>query len=670
MNILILRRIPKSSTEAKLSEMVKACGQVVRAVRVPGKEMDMVHVYYRKDADAAQAKVMLHGQKLGASPKPIAAYQVTSKQLLLQTLNRMTEDMDLAKRLEAANLVAVDLTWDDCARTKSSAMGPNISDVTLGTDNGDCLRCPVIRSPNFHDLSYDVPMEKITVWSGNHRQDWMEPKKGKEGSGLTPDPDLVKTNLKAVLQNLRSHLSDPASWPNGLSSLYCEKMDANVIASPQACFLPVEPGDEIAFSVNIANYQTSFSNPRVLVLVLTRHGMSCQVIRKNPQRIQFNQYGETASLVAQRLKDNRKARGVAIEGEMKKEEREENMICIVQIPLKPAPPAAAASRRSAYQKPPITSHAMFGAFGVSSVSVIHGDFGFGGGGVMDYYGPDARGAAKRAASEASELFGGAGDSDEEGPVAAAQDEWESTGEIGGACPSPSESGGAGAGGGGDGGGGGFGFDFGASDDIPTPQGGGAKMDSKGMEVFRSSFSLAGGESEQKDQGDHAIIRVSKPTGKKFKEMDGVPVERDERFPVRVTMQFYKIVGNASIGGKEIQEIVHQFATVKALAVQSGSLVTDKETKRTTDWSEKALELTPSPPLTPSTQKDKEPYWYASYPHPLVWSLLPSNHFCDVCKVVVPPHTALWRDVIHDYDVCQSCQLQDVQRKISQSVVFE
>jgi len=48
----------------------------------------------------------------------------------------------------------------------------------------------------------------------------------------------------------------------------------------------------------------------------------------------FNKNGERASYIGERLSDNRRARGGAVEGEMTREEKQQNMIMIIQVPLK------------------------------------------------------------------------------------------------------------------------------------------------------------------------------------------------------------------------------------------------------------------------------------------------------------------------------------------------
>ena len=62
------------------------------------------------------------------------------------------------------------ITWEDTGRFKGSAVGPNISDMTIqvqepiaGTDRFELVLTPVIRYPNFSDKTADIPMDLIQV---------------------------------------------------------------------------------------------------------------------------------------------------------------------------------------------------------------------------------------------------------------------------------------------------------------------------------------------------------------------------------------------------------------------------------------------------------------------------------------------------------------------------
>ena len=149
-------------------------------------------------------------------------------------------------------------SWEDNARNKNSCWGPCISDMTL-TVSQRCM--PVIRQPNFTDLTWDVPMEKIPLMVGNEADD-----------------PLYKVSLKEYLQNIRSFLSKPESWKGEEKSLYCKEKDKEVILSAQACFLPVPKEGDCTFNVSIMNYQSSAYSPAVLAIVATSNGTSAQLI--------------------------------------------------------------------------------------------------------------------------------------------------------------------------------------------------------------------------------------------------------------------------------------------------------------------------------------------------------------------------------------------------------
>ena len=69
----------------------------------------------------------------------------------------------------------------------------------------------------------------------------------------------------------------------------------------------------------------------------------------------------------------------------------------------------------------------------------------------------------------------------------------------------------------------------------------------------------------------------------FTEIAGLPIERDPRFPIRVTVQFYKATSNGVVSEADIQEIRQQIARVYEDADYVGSLVVDGSTDRPTNY---------------------------------------------------------------------------------------
>ncbi len=69
----------------------------------------------------------------------------------------------------------------------------------------------------------------------------------------------------------------------------------------------------------------------------------------------------------------------------------------------------------------------------------------------------------------------------------------------------------------------------------------------------------------------------------FTEIDGLAIERDPRFPVRVTVQFYKATSNGVVSDKDLAGIAAQINRVYADADYVGSLVVDGETHRPTEY---------------------------------------------------------------------------------------
>lgn len=60
----------------------------------------------------------------------------------------------------------------------------------------------------------------------------------------------------------------------------------------------------------------------------------------------------------------------------------------------------------------------------------------------------------------------------------------------------------------------------------------------------------------------------------FREIDGLPIARDPRFPVRVTVQFYKATSTGEVSRREMRELAETIAGVYDDAEATGSLVLD------------------------------------------------------------------------------------------------
>ncbi|MBY0524877.1 MAG: hypothetical protein K2R98_15845 [Gemmataceae bacterium] len=80
----------------------------------------------------------------------------------------------------------------------------------------------------------------------------------------------------------------------------------------------------------------------------------------------------------------------------------------------------------------------------------------------------------------------------------------------------------------------------------------------------------------------AVIGHGKVQGP-FTEIDNLPIERDDRFPIRVTVQFYKATSNGVVTEQDIAEVREQIDKVYAEGDYVGSLVTEGHTGRPTEY---------------------------------------------------------------------------------------
>lgn len=264
------------------------------------------------------------------------------------------------------------------------------------------------------------------------------------------------------------YLNKPSSWKGDRTSLLASR-DSHVIMSSQACFLPVPKGDEATFNVSIYNYQSYVDNPAILAITATAQGTSAQIVDQGGyggQKLYFNKNGQRASFIGQRLSDNRKERGVSTEGAMTQQEKQQNMVMIIQVPLK---------QKQQYR-------------------------GFGGGGY---------------ALEEAELLN-------------------CCDQVQSYCAAP----------------------------------------------VSKSFTRSS-RSREKADVEEAIIKIGESEGE-FREIGDVEIERDDRFPVRVTLQFYKSTANGVVDEEAVRTIASQIEQSRKNADFVGSLVVGGDTGRPTE----------------------------------------------------------------------------------------
>jgi hypothetical protein len=255
----------------------------------------------------------------------------------------------LARRF---GLHILDLTWEDTGRYKNSAVGPNISDMTIQVAAMDphtealTVTCmPVIRYPNFQDKTCDLDPRDFTLLVGNHR-----------------GTQLKRISLYDFLMNPTAYLTRPDSWKGRNRSLLAPR-DSRVLVSAQACFLPIPRHGKATFNPVLFNYQSVSGDPAVLAILATREGTSVTVIDNKRdafatgavwgQRLFHNHNGQRASLTGERESDFGRDRPIPLgKGERVRNEIENglNMVLLIQVPLKqknpmrfnalPASPAA------------------------------------------------------------------------------------------------------------------------------------------------------------------------------------------------------------------------------------------------------------------------------------------------------------------------------------------
>jgi hypothetical protein len=97
-----------------------------------------------------------------------------------------------------------------------------------------------------------------------------------------------------------------------------------------------------------------------------------------------------------------------------------------------------------------------------------------------------------------------------------------------------------------------------------------------------TLSGQGGGGFAKSNVERAVIGHGEVEGP-FTEIDNLAIERDPRFPVRVTVQFYKATSNGVVNESDLRAVAREIESVYAEASNVGSLVVDGETGRVTEY---------------------------------------------------------------------------------------
>ena len=255
---------------------------------------------------------------------------------VIEKVAGMVNDGDLQSRVARRKMSVVNVMWEDTGRAQGSALGPNISDLTLQVRRRDesgqfqSSVMPVIRHPNFADKTGDIPADRFFVRVGNEQRS--------PGS-------LKSVPLTDVLKNLKAFASRPESILGDGNML--APRDSHFLVSAQAVFLPIPKSGKAQFNPVLFNYQSAPGSPAVLTLLVTRQGLSMQVIENMSedvtaagwgQELYFNNNGNRAAFTAERKSDVEQR--IAAQGGPKTEDDQSalqkgaDILFLVQVPLK------------------------------------------------------------------------------------------------------------------------------------------------------------------------------------------------------------------------------------------------------------------------------------------------------------------------------------------------
>jgi hypothetical protein len=103
----------------------------------------------------------------------------------------------------------------------------------------------------------------------------------------------------------------------------------------------------------------------------------------------------------------------------------------------------------------------------------------------------------------------------------------------------------------------------------------------GLMMESAAAPMASAKAMERSDVEVAVIGHG-PTEGAYEEIGGLAIQRDTRFPVRVTVQFYRATSNGVVSEKDIADLRRQIDRVYADADYVGSLVTGGYTGRPTE----------------------------------------------------------------------------------------
>ena len=276
----------------------------------------------------------------------------------IDRVSNMVSDYELQSRATERGLNIVNVAWEDTGRAVGSALGPNITDLTLQVRrrmwNGEWADSlmPVVRFPNFSDRTADIPADRFFLRVGNAQGF------GAKGAKCDPKPQMFEEDsplrtmpLMDVLRDIRVVSSKPGSLGGDVTKAInlTAPRDTHFLVSAQAVFLPIPRHGQATFHPVVFNYQSAPGSPAVLVLLATREGTSVKVVENRTedvtvqgwgQELYFNEHGSRAAFTAERRSDV-KARIDAQGGPKTEADRSAlgqgaDILALVQIPLRHA----------------------------------------------------------------------------------------------------------------------------------------------------------------------------------------------------------------------------------------------------------------------------------------------------------------------------------------------
>eukprot|EP01083_Nonionella_stella_P101924 289539_1 len=185
------------------------------------------------------------------------------------------------------------LFWNKYSKLRVKAWGGAVTDQTLLINN---QRMPIIRKANYSESTWPVSIDTIPITVGNESKDEFAQKSVISLREYLSSINQYISSKDSKGKDTEDEKESPTKSVRKVSLLAAS--DSTVVMNTQCCLMPVNPSGCTSFTMATMNWKAGLKNPSCLYIVSTVHGTSSVVVEGNFQKIYFNKNGRKSPFLS------------------------------------------------------------------------------------------------------------------------------------------------------------------------------------------------------------------------------------------------------------------------------------------------------------------------------------------------------------------------------------